>query len=154
MIYREMTLNDYDAVFALWQQSEGLDLTEDDSKARIALYLRRNPQTCFVAIENETLMGCVLCGNDGRRGILRHLCVRKNARGNGVARHLIQRCFAALQLEGIQRCNVFVLDSNLSGQKFWSHLAWYPLEDNFRTVQHLTIEPLLQMERAALTQPG
>ena len=138
MIYREMTLDDYEAVFTLWSASEGLDLTEDDSFDPIALYLRRNPSTCFVAIQDESIIGCVLCGHDGRRGILRHLCVSKNARGIGIARCLIQLCFAALQLEGIQRCNLFVLDSNPSGQKFWSHLAWYPLEDNFRTLQYGT----------------
>ena len=94
MIYREMTLDDYEAVFTLWSASEGLDLTEDDSFDPIALYLRRNPSTCFVAIEDEAITGCVLCGHDGRRGILRHLCVSKNARSVGIARHLIQLCVA------------------------------------------------------------
>ncbi len=138
IIYREMTVADYTAVFALWSSHEGLELTDDDLLERIAIYLRRNPRTCFVAIQNENIIGSVLCGHDGRRAILRHLVVKHELRGLGIARELIQLCFAALQLENIQKCNLFVLNANPAGREFWLHLAWYPLEDNFATLQHAT----------------
>lgn len=136
--YRLMTIEDYKSVFALWSECVGLELTDDDQQERIAIYLFRNLKTCFVAMQNERTIASVLCGHDGRRAILRHLAVNPNYRGLGIARELIQRCFVALQLEGIQKCNLFVLDSNPAGLEFWGHLGWFPLADNFTTWQHAT----------------
>jgi hypothetical protein len=47
---REMTINDYEKVYSLWKQAEGLTLEESDTREAIALYLGRNPGLCFVAI--------------------------------------------------------------------------------------------------------
>ena len=48
--FRTMIIDDYDAVYALWRDSDGIGLNDvDDSREGIARYLLRNPQTCFVA---------------------------------------------------------------------------------------------------------
>jgi ribosomal protein S18 acetylase RimI-like enzyme len=75
--------------------------------------------------------------HEGRRGILRHLAVRRDYRKRGIAASLVQACFDALIAEGIKKCNIFVMDDNVAGMAFWEHIGFYRLEDNYRTLQHL-----------------
>ena len=132
---RQMTIDDYDEVYRLWDQTDGLCLEEDDSRGAIDLYLNRNQGLCFVAVAEGRIIGTALCGNDGRRGLLRHLAVDLSFRKRGVARSLLTECLSALARVGITKCNTFVLDSNADGRRFWEHVGWYMLEDNYRLMQ-------------------
>jgi N-acetylglutamate synthase len=132
---RQMTIGDYDQVYCLWQQTEGLSCGEDDGRDAIDIYINRNQGFCFVACIDREIVGTVLCGHEGRRGILRHLAVGKEHRGKGIARALIEHCLAALAKAGIKKCNTFVLDSNVDGRYFWKHMGWHTLQDNYRTMQ-------------------
>ncbi len=122
----EMTVADYDEVFALWQEAEGLGLhpNECDSRKGVAMYLARNPGTCFVARDGERLIGAVLCGNDGRRGYLNHLAVAEAYRRRRIGTVLIHRCTDALKQMGIRRCNLFVFAANDAAVEFWRKLGW------------------------------
>ncbi|HXA14825.1 MAG TPA: hypothetical protein VNW23_06825 [Opitutaceae bacterium] len=74
-VLRALTPTDYDAVFALWQASEGMGLNESDTRDAITSYLVRNPGLSLVAEVENKIAGAVLCGHDGRRGYLHHLAV-------------------------------------------------------------------------------
>ena len=137
---REMTIDDYDQAYRLWVQTEGLSLGESDCKEGISLYLRRNPGLCFVATVGKDIAGTILCGHEGRRGILRHLVVKSNFRRKGIARSLVNECLCALGRDGIKKCNTFVDDTNAEGRRFWEHLGWHVLEDNYRTMQSVTTQ--------------
>jgi hypothetical protein len=45
----QFTIESYDAVFDLWQQCEGIGLSDDDSRESIQAYLERNPGMSFLA---------------------------------------------------------------------------------------------------------
>ena len=122
----EMMISDYDEVFALWQDAEGVGLHPDecDSRMGIATYLARNPGTCFVARRRSRLVGSVLCGNDGRRGYMNHLAVAEAYRRHGIGTALVDRCMAALAKMGIPRCNLFVYATNEGAMEFWRKLGW------------------------------
>ena len=132
---RPMTIDDFEEVTTLWSRTEGLSLSEDDSRDRLTVYLSRNPGLSFVAFMDGQLVGTVLCGHDGRRGVLRHLAVTEQCRGSGIARELVNRSIAELARQEIHKCNLYVLDSNPSAKRFWEHLGWYHLEDDYRTLQ-------------------
>ena len=132
---RQMALDDYEHAYALWRATDGICLDEEDGPDGIALYLRRNQGFCFVATVNKQLVGTVLCGHEGRRGILRHLVVSPDFRGKGIARDLINHCRSALARAGIRKCNTFVLDSNVAGRQFWEHMGWRLHEDDFHLMQ-------------------
>jgi len=120
MTIRAMTIEDYDAVYALWGSLPGIGLhPRDDSRERIVYYLRRNPDTCFVAEEDGALLGAVLCGNDGRRGYINHLAVTADRQGQGVGRALVNACLAAMSREGIGKCSLMVFRGNDAGNAFW-----------------------------------
>ena len=44
-----MTIQDYDAVLALWQSVDGMGLSDADSREGIGRYLARNPGMSFTA---------------------------------------------------------------------------------------------------------
>ena len=103
---RLLTDEDYDAVSALWnaaEQSRRALNPVDDTREGIARYLRRNPNTCFAAIRDGTLVGVILTGHDGRRGLIHHLCVHPDCRRAGVAARLVAAAEEALRQEGIQK---------------------------------------------------
>jgi putative acetyltransferase len=120
-----MTIADYDDVIALWQVTEGVGLSEADSRPAIERYLERNPAMSFIARGPDgALAGAVLCGHDGRRGFLHHLAVRAGSRGQGIGTTLVQHCLAALRAAGIDKCHLFVFHQNETGKAFWSKIGW------------------------------
>ena len=76
-------------------------MVDDDSREGIRMYLARNRGLCFVATVDSVIVGTVLCGHDGRRGILRHLAVKPRFRNRGIGRALTERSLAALSRTGV-----------------------------------------------------
>jgi ribosomal protein S18 acetylase RimI-like enzyme len=124
VLIQEMTIQDYDEVHALWQESEGIALSEVDTKDDIARFLKQNPGLSFVARDNGQLVGAVLCGHDGRRGYIDQLAVRKSHRRQGIGKGLIARCLYNLMRIGIRKWHLFVLEDNQDAIAFWKKLGW------------------------------
>src|SRR6185437_14982898 len=97
---KAMTLADYDEVLELWQRSEGVGLSESDTRTEIGKFLNRNRGMSFVALEGRSLVGAILCGHDGRRACLYHLAVAPLHRRNGLGTKLVHRCLAELKKAG------------------------------------------------------
>jgi ribosomal protein S18 acetylase RimI-like enzyme len=112
---RSFTQSDYDQARALWEVTPGVGLSAADEPKAIASYLSRNPRTSFVAVEGELLVGTILCGHDGRRGLIHHLATATSRRRRGIARALLQAGLRALHEEGIYKCHLFVFRSNHEG---------------------------------------
>ena len=74
-LIRTMTIDDYDDVIALMKETPGISLRDADSLPATERYLQRNPGLSFVAVASGAVVGCVMCGHDGRRGYLQHLLV-------------------------------------------------------------------------------
>ena len=126
---RPFTIAAYDRVYALWQQCEGVGLSEADSPASIQSYLDRNPGMSFVAICGNEVVGAVLCGHDGRRGYLHHLAVHPQSRRRSVGRRLVEHCLGALREAGIQKCHICLFNQNQEGLAFWQSVGWAPRRD-------------------------
>ena len=124
MVIREMAIRDYDEVANLWQSSEGVGLSDADSREGVARFLERNPGLSFVACDGEQLVGAVLCGHDGRRGYIHHLAVSKSHRRQGLGWALVERCLSALGRDGIGKCHIFVFVDNQDTIAFWKNIGW------------------------------
>ncbi|MGD9182351.1 MAG: GNAT family N-acetyltransferase [Desulfobacterales bacterium] len=125
----EFTISEYQNVISLWKSCEGIGLSSADSKERMEAYLRRNPGMSFVARYQNEIIGAVLCGHDGRRGYLYHLVVHPDYRKRGIGRSLVAKCITALQEIGIQKCHLFIYNSNREGIRFWEKIGWIWRED-------------------------
>lgn len=126
---RPFTLRSYAAVLRLWKRSAGVAVSEADSRRNIAAYLRRNPGMSFIAIRRGAVVGAVLCGHDGRRGLLHHLAVDSSCRRLGIGRALVERGLNALRAQGIEKCHLFVIRSNIDGYRFWRRVGWNERKD-------------------------
>ena len=139
-----MVIEDYDHVLQLWQDTEGIVLSETDAREPLKRYLDRNPGMSFVAHHRTESVGTVLCGHDGRRGYLHHLAVDKRYRHHGIGTALVQACLSALSKEGIVKCNIFLLEKNDAAIDFWEGNG-FNLLDHFGWMQKtISREPLIK----------
>jgi ribosomal protein S18 acetylase RimI-like enzyme len=117
-----MNISDYDRVFELWTRTPGMGLNNiDDSRVGIDRYLRRNPETCFVAEEAGEIVGAILAGHDGRRGYIHHTAVAVSSRRKGVGTALVENAMEALKNEGIIKTALVVFAHNEIGNEFWEN---------------------------------
>ena len=129
---KQVTIDDYDAVYELWQSTEQSRRALnpiDDSREGIDRYLKRNPNTCFAAIKGNKIIGVILTGHDGRRAIIHHLCVHPDYRRSGIAARLVSLAEDALKKEGIQKIFCLVFKDNDVANAFWEEQG-YSLRTN------------------------
>ena len=122
---RCMTVEDYDQVHALWMTIKGFAIRSiDDSREGVERFLKRNPTTSVVAVSDDRIVGAILCGHDGRRGCLYHVCVHEDYRKHGIGKSMAVACMRALQTEHINKVNIIAFKSNELGNHFWQEEGW------------------------------
>lgn len=130
MNIRKMTINDYDDIYALWLSCAGMGLNNlDDSREGIARFLARNPDTCFVAVDGEKIVGVIMAGNDGRRGFIYHTAVAPEYRNQGIGAKMVDRTMLALKDCGINKAALVVFERNQAGNGFWEKQGFTVRED-------------------------
>ncbi len=130
MNIRVMTIEDYDDVYSLWMSCKGMGLNDlDDSREGIERFLKRNPDTCFVAEQHGNIAGVIIAGNDGRRGYIYHTAVREEYRKQGVASGLVTAALDSLGRVGISKVALVVFDRNVGGNSFWEKMGFTVRDD-------------------------
>ena len=121
-ILRVMRSADYPALFELWNSVPGFNRglrSLDDSEAGIHKFLKRNPQTCFVAEIDNKIIG----------GYIYHAIVLPEFQGRGIGKQLTNAACDALRAEGIHRAGMLVFASNEHGNGFWESQGWQTRPD-------------------------
>ena len=127
---RSMQIEDYDQVYALWMTIHGFSIrTIDDSREGVERFLKRNPGISVVAEMDGRVVGAILCGHDGRRGCLYHVCVHEDYRMHGIGRAMVVYSMNALQQEGINKVSLIAFTKNDIGNAFWKQIGWTKRED-------------------------
>ena len=123
---RSMKIEDYEGVRALWMTIHGFAIRSiDDSKEGVRRFLDRNPGTSVVAESADgEIVGAILCGHDGRRGCLYHVCVREDFRRNGIGKEMVVFCMNALKAEKINKVSLIAFTKNDVGNAFWNCIGW------------------------------
>lgn len=131
--YRLMSIADYQQCYDLWIKCvNGLN-DKDDSYEGIDKYLKRNPSTSFVATCDGRVVGVILCGHDGRRGIIQHACVSPDLRRLHIGKRLVELALEALKREGINKVLLVAFKKNEGGNAFWEDQGFTLREDlNYR----------------------
>ena len=129
-IIRAMTIEDYQGVHDLWMSIKGFGIRSvDDSREGVEMFLKRNPTTSVVAIEDGKVVGSILCGHDGRRGCLYHVCVAEQYRRHGIGKAMVVQAMNALKAEHINKVSLIAFTQNDIGNAFWKHIGWTKRED-------------------------
>ena len=125
LMVRTMTIEDYDEVYALWMSIHGFGMrTMDDSREGIERFLKRNPTTSAVAVKDGKIVGAILCGHDGRRACLYHVCVSEQYRMHGIGKKMVNFCCEKLKEEQINKVCLNAFVTNEVGNRFWQKMGW------------------------------
>jgi ribosomal protein S18 acetylase RimI-like enzyme len=115
---------DYQAVRELWENAgPGIQLSPSDEPEQIQKKLNRDPDLFLVAEEEGRLIGAVLGGFDGRRGIVYHLAVVSARRKAGVGRALMTELEARLRAKGCLKYYLLVTHDNQGALDFYQQFG-------------------------------
>ena len=121
---------DYNAVYKLWSQAgPGIHLRRSDEPQEILKKVARDPDLFLLAEEDNRIIGTILGGFDGRRGMMYHLAVAEPYRQQGVARFLVDELEHRLSAKGCIRYYLLVTKDNLAAIQFYESLGWKNMED-------------------------
>ena len=127
---RAMKIEDFDQVHALWMKISGFGIRSiDDSREGVERFLKRNPDCSVAAEKDGQIIGSILCGHDGRRGCLYHVCVHPEYRNQGIGKSMVVFAMQALKKEQINKVCLIAFTQNDIGNAFWKEIGWTKRED-------------------------
>lgn len=131
---------DYQAVIDLWSRAgDGIHLRRSDTLDEIEKKIQRDPDLFLLAELNGSLVGAVLGGFDGRRGMMYHLAVDNDHRNMGIGGKLVDELEAQLRQKGCIRYYLLVTRDNHESIDFYLARGWRNLEDLYVFGKDLTI---------------
>jgi ribosomal protein S18 acetylase RimI-like enzyme len=120
---------DYESVYELWKSIEkGVHVGRSDTLPEIEKKISRDPDLFLVAEVDETIIGSVIGGYDGRRGLIYHLAVAASFRGKGIGSCLMEEVESRLRAKGCVKCYLMVLEGNIEAEKYYQQRGWQHMD--------------------------
>jgi len=116
---------DYPAARLLWENAgPGIQLRRSDDPDEIQKKLQHDPELFLVAEADGKILGTVLGGFDGRRGMVYHLAVTGSSRKQGIGELLMDELERRLKSKGCIRCYLLVTVENEGAMRFYEKRGW------------------------------
>jgi ribosomal protein S18 acetylase RimI-like enzyme len=116
---------DLPAVRRLWENAgPGIQLRRSDTADEIQKKIQRDPDLFLVAENNGKIVGTVMGGFDGRRGMVYHLAVNGSSRKQGIGALLMDELEKRLRAKGCIRCYLLVTLENENAMRFYEKRGW------------------------------
>lgn len=120
---------DYAPVYRLWQSAgPGIHLRKSDTPAEIEKKFSRDPDLFLVAEYEGRIVGSILGGFDGRRGMMYHLAVQEDFRRGGLGAALMAELEHRLKAKGCLRYYLLVTRDNQAAIEFYEKRGWQRME--------------------------
>lgn len=120
---------DFQQVVTLWQTAgPGIHIGRSDSLEEVAKKMERDPDLFLVAEVDQRIVGTVMGGFDGRRGMMYHLAVNEEFRCQGIGAALMSELEQRLIEKGCLRYYLLVTPDNLDSIHFYQKRGWERLE--------------------------
>lgn len=120
---------DYEPVFSLWKSIEkGVHTGRSDTGTEIEKKLTRDPDLFLVAEADGAIIGSVIGGYDGRRGLVYHLAVASKFRGRRVGSQLMDELEARLRAKGCLKCYLLVTIDNPEAEIYYQGRGWQHMD--------------------------
>jgi ribosomal protein S18 acetylase RimI-like enzyme len=121
--------DDYAAARTLWENAgPGIHVRRSDEPEEIRKKLQRDPDLFLVVETDERLVGTIIGGFDGRRGLIYHLAVEADFRQQGVGSLLMDEVERRLKAKGCIKCYLMVADDNEAAMRFYEARGWGPMQ--------------------------
>jgi ribosomal protein S18 acetylase RimI-like enzyme len=126
---RTFTWDDWPSVLELWQNSApGVHLGLSDSLEEMRKKWSHDPDLFLVAEEPGRIVGAVLGGYDGRRGLVYHLAVAADRRRRGIGRDLMAEIERRLAAKGCVKSYLLATPDNRQAVDFYRRLGWQVMD--------------------------
>jgi ribosomal protein S18 acetylase RimI-like enzyme len=123
---------DYAAARHLWEiAGPGVHPGRSDESGEIQKKMQRDSDLFLVAEADGELVGTVLGGFDGRRGMIYHLAVAESYRRSGIGAKLMDELENRLRLKGCLRSYLLVTTDNENAMAFYQRRGWERMETLF-----------------------
>jgi len=120
---------DYEEVRNLWKGAgAGIQLRRSDDRDEILKKLQRDPDLFLVAASDEKIIGSVIGGFDGRRGLIYHLAVEQGYREQGIGSQLMDEVENRLRLKGCIKSYLLVTRENESAMRLYEKRGWQRMD--------------------------
>ncbi len=120
---------DYQPVYDLWSSIErGVHTGRSDTPAEIEKKISRDPDLFLIAECENKIIGSVIGGYDGRRGLIYHLAVDESFRGQGIGSRLMDEVESRLRSKGCLKCYLLVTHDNPEAEIYYQHHGWYHMD--------------------------
>lgn len=120
---------DWDAVHALWARcGPGVQFSRSDEPQEIQKKLQRDPDLFVLAERNGQVIGAVMGGYDGRRGLVYHLAVAPEARKHGIGAALMGELESRMKAKGCLKSYLLVTRDNADVLAFYRALGWEAMD--------------------------
>jgi ribosomal protein S18 acetylase RimI-like enzyme len=121
--------DEYDEIRPIWQSAgPGIHLTISDDLNEIEKKMLRDPDFFLVAVLEGKIIGTVLGGFDGRRGLVYHLAVSHPYRKVGIGEKLMVELEKRLHERGCLRSYLLVTRDNMEAREFYSKRGWEEMD--------------------------
>lgn len=107
---------------------KGVHTGRSDTPAEIEKKLARDPDLFLVAECEDKIVGSVLGGYDGRRGMVYHLAVDRSFRNRGIGSRLMEEVELRLRAKGCLKSYLLVAEENHEVDAFYQRLGWQHMQ--------------------------
>ena len=116
---------EYQPVYDLWLSIEkGVHVGRSDALVEIEKKISRDPDLFLVAESQGKIIGSVIGGYDGRRGLIYHLAVISSFRGQGIGSRLMNEVESRLRDKGCLKCYLLVANENCEVADYYQNRGW------------------------------
>ena len=120
--------DDFNTVVELWDEcGPGVRTGRSATKQEIKKKFDRDPELFLVAEHNGKIIGSVLGGFDGRRGLIYHLAVQESYRNQGIGRELMANVERLMVAKGCLRSYLLITKDN-PAKEFYERQDWQEMD--------------------------
>lgn len=121
--------DDYNFVIKLWENSgEGIGIGFSDQPEEIAKKSHHDPDLFIVAEAGGLIVGTVIGGFDGRRGMIYHLAVADGFQKRGLGSQLMEEIESRLRSRGCRKAYLLVKNGNDAAAHFYQKRSWFHMD--------------------------
>ena len=100
-----------------------------ENRKNLRRKIKRDPESIFLAINDNKIIGCVFIVEDGWNAFIWRLSVRKKYRRQGIGKMLMQKAEEIIKKRGIKESSIFVDTKNKRLKQWYKKQGYLKTSD-------------------------
>jgi ribosomal protein S18 acetylase RimI-like enzyme len=121
--------DDYESVIHVWESvGDGIHVSFSDTPEELEKLVTRSPGLFFLAVDQGKVIGTVMGGFDGRRGLIYHLAVLPEYQNRHIGSVLVRQVEQSLNELGCRKIYLFIIPDNMNAAGFYRQLGYEQMD--------------------------